>query len=277
MRAVRKFQTVSLAIYLLASTALVVLSLRASDGHLVYSLDDPYIHLAVAENILKGGYGVNLSEYSSPSSSILWPLLMALALGLGLGSLAPLIVGLIASAASVWLISGFFWRHAFGETAQRSAKWALILMPSLLILSINAIALPMTGMEHPLHILATILVILGLESLAGQNRASPALLLGVVLCPLIRFEGAALSLAAIAALAWRKKYAQAIALSLILIALLGAYVITMNSLGLPALPSSVMRKSGVAAATLEGGAYLALYDVLMNVKASSATLGEISS
>lgn len=33
--------------------------LGRTDGLLVYSLDDPYIHLAVAEEILKGDYGIN--------------------------------------------------------------------------------------------------------------------------------------------------------------------------------------------------------------------------
>src|SRR5262245_18537055 len=47
-----------------------------NEGHLVYNLDDPYIHLALAENIARGQYGVNLEEVSAPSSSILWPLLL---------------------------------------------------------------------------------------------------------------------------------------------------------------------------------------------------------
>ena len=42
--------------------ALVGWSIVLADGHLVYALDDPYIHLAVAESILQGGYGVNMGE-----------------------------------------------------------------------------------------------------------------------------------------------------------------------------------------------------------------------
>lgn len=57
------------------ATCVVVSSLILSQWRLVYTLDDPYIHLAVANVITQGGYGVNLSEYSAPSSSILYALL----------------------------------------------------------------------------------------------------------------------------------------------------------------------------------------------------------
>mgnify|MGYP001017862235 CR=1 FL=1 len=46
-------------------------------GFFFYTLDDPYIHLALAENILRGHYGINLDEPSSPSSSIVYPFLVA--------------------------------------------------------------------------------------------------------------------------------------------------------------------------------------------------------
>ena len=53
---------------------LLILHLRG--GHFSYTLDDAYIHLALAENLAGGHYGVNLGEYSAASSSILWPLLL---------------------------------------------------------------------------------------------------------------------------------------------------------------------------------------------------------
>ena len=51
--------------------------LLLNDGMFVYTLDDPYIHLSLAENIINGHYGVNANEYSAPSSSILWPFIIA--------------------------------------------------------------------------------------------------------------------------------------------------------------------------------------------------------
>jgi hypothetical protein len=66
----------SVGLYLFLCAVLVAGVLIKTHGHLVYSLDDPYIHLGLAENIAKGHYGINLTEYSSPSSSILWPFLL---------------------------------------------------------------------------------------------------------------------------------------------------------------------------------------------------------
>ena len=33
----------------------------------IYSLDDPYIHLALARQILHGHYGINPGEFAAPS------------------------------------------------------------------------------------------------------------------------------------------------------------------------------------------------------------------
>ena len=52
------------------------LAVSYSDGSFIYTLDDPYIHLALAKNIRLGNYGINLDELSSPSPSILWPFLL---------------------------------------------------------------------------------------------------------------------------------------------------------------------------------------------------------
>jgi hypothetical protein len=35
-------------------------------GHFSYSLDDPYIHLALAQQIIRGHYGLNPGEVSAP-------------------------------------------------------------------------------------------------------------------------------------------------------------------------------------------------------------------
>ena len=67
-----------------------ILTLNA--GHLVYTLDDAYIHLALAENIWNGHYGVNANEFSAPSSSILWPFILAPFAGLRIGNYVPLII-----------------------------------------------------------------------------------------------------------------------------------------------------------------------------------------
>src|SRR5581483_7242562 len=55
----------------------LVAIMALNHGMLVYTLDDAYIHLALAERILGGTYGINLHEVAAPASSILWPFLLA--------------------------------------------------------------------------------------------------------------------------------------------------------------------------------------------------------
>jgi len=53
---------------LLGLIAILVLN----KGTFTYTLDDPYIHLAVAEQIASGHYGINSTEFSAPCSSAIW-------------------------------------------------------------------------------------------------------------------------------------------------------------------------------------------------------------
>src|SRR5687767_8062968 len=142
-----------------AITGLISSSMLLSDGKLIYTLDDPYIHLAVAENILRGGYGVNIQEYSSPSSSMLYPFLLAVTEFVGLGSWGPLIINLIATAAALLAVGELITRHI---VVRSSCSGFFALTIGLIVAaSMNSWGLPMTGMEHSLHVLTVALVILG--------------------------------------------------------------------------------------------------------------------
>src|SRR5258707_13207313 len=71
-----------LALAVACALALIIGTIAAAilvlcHGHLIYSLDDPYISLALGEQIARGHYGINAAEASSPSSSILYPFLLA--------------------------------------------------------------------------------------------------------------------------------------------------------------------------------------------------------
>lgn len=226
---------------------LVLASMQVTDGQLIYTLDDPYIHLAVAENIIKGGYGVNLSEYSSPSSSILYPFLLAFTEVIGLGIFGPLIYAASASLLSTWILSGMLWKSV-GNSFGRLTSFVFCILGPLLILSVNAIALPLTGMEHSIHVLGAVLVIKGAASLAlGISKgAIPIMVTGIFICSTIRFEGLALALTAITALAIMGHRRIALATLTGISAIITIYGLIMYSLGLPLLPSSVLTKSELA-------------------------------
>jgi hypothetical protein len=229
-----------LAFFLLELIASVVLC----GGRLVFTLDDPYIHLAVADHILSGGYGVNASEFSSPSSSILWPYLLALTEALHLGGLGPLLINASAAAATLIVILRLFATTGmFDRADDRPIAYAVA---GLTILVTSAIALPMTGMEHSLHVWATVVTFSGLVAAARGESLKPSHFVALVLLPLIRFEGLALAGAAVVAFALLGRLRFAVAAAALIGAALSAYAVLMTARGLPLLPSSVLLKSRIA-------------------------------
>lgn len=242
----RLFQTGSAALALLLLALTVTAVLRATGGHLTYTLDDPYIHLAVAESILRGGYGVNFPEFSAPSSSVIYPYLVAGLLLLGAQHWAPLILGALGAALSAWLLSGLLWRAVYVPGRPKTWVLALVLAAPLVLVP-SVAALPMTGMEHPLHVAATIAIIAGL---AGLNREDPTpawFLVALLAAPLLRYEGLALTGVALLALLWHRKFADAAVVAAVVAVILGAFSYMLVQNGLPLLPSSVATKSPGAA------------------------------
>jgi hypothetical protein len=247
--AVSYIVSLTLALWLVLFTIELAASVLLCDGRLVFTLDDPYIHLAVAGHILSGGYGVNASELSSPSSSIIWPYFLALTEALRLGAFGPLLIAALAAGATVVTMLRLLVRaRLFDGEGERPFAYAVAV---LLVFLASAIALPMTGLEHSLHAWVAVTTFAGLVgAISGQapNRLHFAAL---ILLPLIRFEGAAFALAAIAgfALLGHRRFAAAAAIVIALC--LAAYAASMAWRGLPLLPSSVLLKAGIAEAAYE--------------------------
>jgi hypothetical protein len=222
--------------------------------------------LASAENIARGKYGVNAEEFSSPSSSILFPILLTPMVMLGYGRIGILIFNSLAAGMSVWLLLEFYWKRAV-----RAASHGLFphLFSGLLILAINADALLMTGMEHSLHVLLVIVTMRGLVELIETGKVS-FLLFGAVLCmPFVRFEGLAFAGAAILAMGMA---GHGRAAGLVLASITAGFIfhgLVMHKLGLPFLPSSVLVKSNVAANIQDGwGLTRIATGLLINLRAS---------
>jgi hypothetical protein len=91
------------ALLLLAELAAI---LFLNHGSLVYSLDDAYIHLALAGRIWTGTYGINAHEFAAPASSILWPFLLApfSVLPTPVFTAVPFVINVIAASTSLVLI-----------------------------------------------------------------------------------------------------------------------------------------------------------------------------
>lgn len=219
-----------LAIMLSPLAVLIGASLLLGAG-LTYTLDDPYIHLTLARNILGGHYGINAGESSSPSSSILWPFMLAPLAALPGFEHVPLLLNLAFAGASVVLLYDFLAR-LFGPSPLIS------LAVVALGLGLNIYGLVFTGMEHSLQVFLVILV-------AGRlcrGTLDRWFWMGVVLLPLIRYEGLAISLP-LCAYAWQQGNTRAAGGAAAAILLLcGAFSGFLLNLGLPPLPLSVIAK-----------------------------------
>ena len=220
-------------------------ALPATHGHLVYALDDAYIHMAIAKNLAAHGvYGVTSHEFAAASSSILWPfLLAALYKVFGPVVVIPLICQIVIGIALLWLA----WKmlNRAGVTSKRYVCAVLI----SLVLTIPMVPMTFVAMEHLLHAFLTLLfALVSLDYLyAPSARFLPVLLCAAAVTS-VRYEGLFLIAAAALLFLLQKKLIHALAIAAagaVPIALFGFYSIfhggffLPNSLLLKGLPVSI--------------------------------------
>ncbi len=221
---------------LIVESALV---LRANGGRFVYTLDDPYIHLALSEEIPHGTYGVNRGEASAPSSSPAWPFLLV---PFGAAGWAPFALNVLLSVA-IALVLGRIARAALPDIPGARLGWFRGALAVALVLSTNVVGLAFTGMEHSAHVLLTLLVVLGLWNEANGAPLPRWLPLAIVAGPLLRYEALAFSLPAIVLLALRGRRRVALASAAGVVLALAAFSFFLHSQGLGWVPTSVLVKS----------------------------------
>jgi len=239
------FQVYVLVLFVGSSWLLRLASLPFTGYKFIYGLDDPYIHLALSERITRGEYGINPGEIASPSSSVIYPFLLTLGFYLNIPEAFPFWLSLISMAGALWMVAGFIWDRV-AENGTPPSHWFIILGGVGIVFSLNAPTFPMIGMEHPLHILGTVMVLRGIHGLLGGNKRDAILVsIGSVLVPLARYEGIPLGLAGVGTLILFGHYRAGL-LSLLGFGVpMGAHMFMLWKAGLPLMPSSVMAKSGL--------------------------------
>ncbi|HVO75183.1 MAG TPA: hypothetical protein VMT35_14230, partial [Ignavibacteriaceae bacterium] len=233
-----------LAIFLFCILCEVIFILFLNSSRLIYTVDDSYIHLALAENIYIGHYGINTGEYSSPSSSILWPFLLAPFSRTGFGYLIPLIINFFSAAASI-LILWLFIKAALLQNLPDNKKEIGFLLLLILIPALNLIGLIFTGMEHSIQVFLTILIIYGLISFIYKEKHPSWLYAAIVIAPLIRYENLSVSFASLLFLFLTGKKKNALISFSAIIILLTVFSLFLLNLGLEALPISILEKGQV--------------------------------
>ncbi len=175
------------ALSVLLFTLLITLSITLSRNnfHLTYAVDDAFIHMAIAKNLAQNGvWGVTAAQFSSASSSPLWELLLAFTYRLfGVNTLAPLILNIIFASGLLWFVYHLLWKYQAPPLWRCLTLFALIFCTSLP-------ALVLTGMEHTLHALLTVLFITySAKALAQQPVSLPKWRLLAMLLVAARYEG----------------------------------------------------------------------------------------
>ena len=238
--------------------------LAATGGHLAYVIEAPYVHLTLAEQILHGHYGLTPEEAAAPSSTILYPFLLAALAPLRLGAALPLTINIAATLGAG--VAALLLADECGLPLRNLAPARIFALAASVTLALNLAGLAFTGLEHSLHVFCSILYLLGLARFVQRGRCDWWWFLCIIIQPLIRFEGAGLLLADILIFVYFRRVDYALAVLAIGIGLVGAYSLFLHRLGLPLLPSSVLSRSewSNAAVAEQSGAFAVLNAVARN-------------
>lgn len=237
---------ISVVFYLLLLVVILASILHLTHGVFVYPLDDPYIHLAMAEQMVHGHYGINPVESSSPSSSIVWPLLLTPLAGTPWQVYLPLVWNILFGVISAGLIGAIAadWPASTWTGEVTLPRWQRALTAMLLILLANLVSLTFIGMEHVLQIMLSICCAIGLIRALEARTIPRWCLAAAIVAPMVRYENLALTVAVAAALIGlrqRRKAALVVGLSLLPLV---AFSLFLKAEHLPLLPTSVLVKGG---------------------------------
>jgi len=132
-------------------------SMNLNDGNIIYTLDDAYIHMAIAKHFAEDGvFGITKYKFTPSSSSPLWTLLLSFLYYLfGVSEITPFLMNFFF-ASSLIIILSFFLEHK---------GFSLISNTLILFAFIFFIPLPylvLTGLEHILQIIISLILIITL-------------------------------------------------------------------------------------------------------------------
>jgi len=237
--------------------------MKLNAGTFIYTMDDPYITLAVSDQIRHGNYGVNPGIHAAASSSILFPALLALGSGTSVHPYLALILSCMALFATLAIVWRFLLYLRLGE----DTFGQVVLAVSVLFLAVcmNLIGVVFTGAEHSLHIVATAACIYGLAIFLDEGRMPAWLPAVIVIAPLLRYEGLSLSIAAVLLIAWRGCWRTAAGCFALIVLFAGGFSLFLVSMGLPPLPSSVLTKSAVVSNGMNGAGLELLKTIGLNL------------
>lgn len=205
---------ISLVLFWMALTFILLMALRSTEGQLVYPLDDTYIHLAIAKNLAtKSIWSIDGASFSSSSSSLLWVTILSLPF-MWLGdnaSLSPFIINVFLG--TLILVIAYFWLR---DSCEKNIHLFTVL--GCLIFFTPLPALVFSGMEHVCQIMVFIVfVAIASEALVNNSSKKRIAFYLVAMAPLVtmvRYEGLFATFTVCAFLLWKRRFSLAIAVGL---------------------------------------------------------------
>jgi hypothetical protein len=185
----------SLAVFWIIFFGLLGYSLFLNNGHFIYSLDDAYIHMAIAKNFSQYGvWGVNNNVFSSTSSSLLYTLLISLIfLIFGPTEIVPLIINLFFANLLIYIV------YYVLKIKNNVPSYAIFIALLSIIFFLPLHSLVFMGLEHTMQNVINLVFILFVSKKLSNvdsknnnmilNKDIWVILLITPLVTMIRFEG----------------------------------------------------------------------------------------
>jgi hypothetical protein len=240
----RKLFFWSTTIYLSFVALEIILIVSGCQGRFIFPLDDTYIHLALADQLAHGHYGINPGEFASPSSSPLWSFLITPFAGTSFHPYFPVLLNAIFGILSMYFLTKMVGDLTEDKTdGSGFSGWKQLLVCILLMLLCDLPSLTVLGMEHGLQILLTICCAGGFIAVVSGRPVPSSAIAAAIIAPVVRYEDLSLTLALAVLLFAIGQKARAIGTFVASLVPLIAFSLFLHSIGLPPLPTSVLQKS----------------------------------
>ena len=240
----------ALIVYWLLNSLLLIAAMRGVGGHFGYPLDDTYIHMAIGKHFVQDGvWGVADTGFSSSTSSPLWTFLVAVTYKMvGVNDWSPL--ALASLFGSLTICFCYYVLHRVSNLTR------LTLSLTAIIVVVPLSVLTLTGMEHTLHGLLTLLLMYCAAGYLAKDgfhaRWFIALILLANLTAVTRYEGLLLVLSVVLLLIFSKRVWEGLLLGAGSLLLVTAYGCLSLANGWYFLPNSILLKGNTPPSSLQG-------------------------
>jgi hypothetical protein len=185
---------------------------KKTGGHFCYPLDDTFIHMAVAKNlVLYGNWGITPDGFVSTSSSPLFTIVLSLFFKLfSVSIIIPFVISCVGTLLILLAIQQELNKHSSLTSFNKIVCVIVVLLTGAIP------ALTILGMEHTLQIAFTLFFVHSIATLLspGNKNSIWQAAAWAALMTATRYENAFFILAAFALLAWQKHFKTAIVISI---------------------------------------------------------------